>query len=139
MLRDKAGITGTVEMASASPSGDGSTRRRNRRRKLRFGRGGVLKVDGRSHIVAVVDLSVGGAYLGTRTTVEKAKVLVLNLRLSSGVELSLPCEVLRINQDGDESQAHPRGIAVRFHDLDENTLRHLEEFIAVDDTRRNAS
>jgi hypothetical protein len=92
----------------------------------------VLRVDGRSHIVGVVDVSVGGAYLATRTALPPARSLSLKLRLPSGVELSLACEVLRVNQQADESQAHPRGIAVRFQELDALAQKYLEEFVAID-------
>jgi hypothetical protein len=138
MLREKSERTGTVGVDTTVPSADGSTRRRNRRRKLRFGRGGVLRVDGRSHIVGVVDLSVGGAYLSTRTSVAKARELTLLLRLPSGIELALPCEVLRINQHGNETLTHPRGIAVSFHDLDETSQMQLETFVAAGDSSRKA-
>jgi hypothetical protein len=132
MLRD--GFKGYAE-ASREESGSAAgvaTPRRSDRRKLPFGRGGILRVDGRSHIVGVVDISIGGAYLATRTAVSPARALCLKLRLPSGSELSLTCEVLRVSQQTDESQAHPRGIAVRFRDLDPKTKKQLEEFIAID-------
>jgi len=102
---------------------------------LPFGRGGILHVDGRNHIVGVVDVSVGGAYLATRIAVGPSRSLCLKLRLPSGVELSLACTVLRVSQQADESQAHPRGIAVKFEELDPKTKAHLEEFISIDPRR----
>jgi PilZ domain len=132
MLRDEASSDGVASREEGSSSSGSSTPRRNHRRKLPFGRGGVLRVDGCSHIVGVVDVSVGGAYLATRTVLPPARSLSLKLRLPSGVELSLACEVLRVSQQADESQAHPRGIAVRFQELDALAQKHLEEFIAMD-------
>jgi hypothetical protein len=131
MLREgyKGGIESSRESGS---SGGGASPRRSERRKLPFGRGGVLRVDGRNHIVGVVDVSVGGAYLATRTAVAPSRTLSLKLLLPSGIELSLMCTVLRVNQQADESQAHPRGIAVRFEELDAETKARLEEFIAID-------
>jgi hypothetical protein len=84
----------------------------------------VLKVDGRNHIVAVVDVSVGGAYLATRAQVTPARSLCLTLRLPSGVELLLTCEIVRVSQQTDESQGHPRGIAVRFQVQYQNLFNH---------------
>jgi len=132
MLRDEAKTSGAAAREDGTSSSEASASRRSHRRKLPFGRGGVLKVDGRNHIVGVVDVSVGGAYLATRTVLPPARSLSLMLRLPSGVELLLECEVLRVSQQADESQAHPRGIAVRFQELDERAKEHLEEFIAVD-------
>jgi hypothetical protein len=131
MLRDEANTDGAASREEGSSS-EAGTPRRSHRRKLPFGRGGVLRVDGRSHIVGVVDVSVGGAYLATRTALPPARSLSLKLRLPSGVELSLACEVLRVNQQADESQAHPRGIAVRFQELDALAQKYLEEFVAID-------
>jgi hypothetical protein len=134
MLRDgyKSGVESSREVGS---SGGGASPRRSERRKLPFGRGGVMRVDGRNHIVGIVDVSVGGAYLATRTAVGPSRTLCLKLRLPSGIELSLTCTVLRVSQQADESQAHPRGIAVKFEDLDAETKAHLEEFIAIDPRR----
>src|SRR5262249_17794459 len=84
MLRD--GYRGGVELSrEVGSSGGGTMPRRSERRKLPFGRGGVLRVDGRNHIVGIVDVSVGGAYLATRTTVAPSRTLCLKLRLPSGV------------------------------------------------------
>jgi PilZ domain len=132
MLRDEANTDGAASREEGSSSSEASTPRRSQRRKLPFGRGGVLRVDGRSHIVGVVDVSVGGAYLATRTVLPPARSLSLKLRLPSGIELSLACEVLRVSQQADESQAHPRGIAVRFQELDALARKYLEEFVAID-------
>jgi PilZ domain len=114
---------------------DGARQRRSHRRKLPFGRAAVLHVAGREHIVGIVDVSVGGAYLATRAVVPAGQPLCLRLLLPPGVELSLPCRVLRESDRRGESDSHPRGIAVRFEGVDAANQQLLERFIAEDERR----
>lgn len=95
-----------------------------------FGRGAVLLVGERAHIVGVVDLSVTGAYLMTRAPLTAGETHVLKmLVMPARVELVLRVEVVRVSQAEHESTAHPRGVAVHFVDVDEPTHRHLEAFV----------
>jgi hypothetical protein len=108
----------------------GAERRRALRRKLPFGRGAVLDVDGRSHIVGVADVSVTGAYLSTRATVSVGETHQLRLLiLPDRAELVLPARIVRVCQIADESSGHPRGVAVQFVDLDAASRRRLEAFV----------
>jgi hypothetical protein len=116
----------------------GAERRRAFRRKLPFGRGAVLVVGERAHIVGVADVSVTGAYLMTRAPLTAGEMHVLKLLgTPAQVELVLRVEVVRVSLAEHESTAHPRGVAVRFVDVDEATRRHLEAFVtpASGDTR----
>ena len=109
----------------------GNERRRALRRKLPFGRGAVLLVGDRAHIVGLADVSVTGAYLTTRAPVSKGETHVLRLLLlPDTVELEVQAEVVRVAQNGHESPDHPRGVAVRFPDLDEKATGQLQAFIA---------
>src|SRR5262245_41366420 len=93
----------------------GNERRRAFRRKLPFGRGAVLLVGERAHIVGVADVSVSGAYLTTRAPVGVGETHVLRLLLlPDTVEVELRAEIVRVAQADHESHAHPRGVAVRF-------------------------
>jgi Tfp pilus assembly protein PilZ len=106
-------------------------RRRAFRRKLPFGRGAVLQVGERAHIVGVADLSVTGAYLTTHAAVSVGEMHVLKLLiLPERVELALPAEVVRIAQSDHESSSHPRGVAVRFQEVDEASRGWLERYVA---------
>src|SRR5262245_11637170 len=67
--------------AAATDQAVAERRRRSPRRKLPFGRTAVLDIAGRAHLVALVDLSVSGAYLATRSAVPKAGPLRLRIRL----------------------------------------------------------
>ena len=49
------------------------------RRKLPFGRGAVLVVGERAHIVGIADVSVSGAYLTTRAPVSAGETHVLKV------------------------------------------------------------
>src|SRR5260221_647450 len=61
----------SIAMVDSSSEGTGSPadRRQARRRQLPFGRGAILLTASSSHVVAVVDLSEGGAYLACRAAV----------------------------------------------------------------------
>jgi len=109
----------------------GEERRRAFRRRLPIGRGAVLVVGERSHIVGLADVSVTGAYLMTRAPVAAGETHVLRiLSLPTRVEFNLKAEIVRVSQADHESPNHPRGVAVRFVDVDESSLRFLEGFIA---------
>ena len=112
-------------------TGDDDERRRAFRRKLPFGRAAVLMVGERAHIVGVADVSVTGAFLSTRAPVSVGETHVLKLLLMpERVELGVPAEIVRVAQAEGESQDHPRGVAVRFLELDEAGRRCLEVFVA---------
>ena len=109
---------------------DGNERKRALRRRLPFGRGAVLMAAGRTHIVGLADVSVTGAYLTTRAPVEAGEVHVLRLLLfRDTVETELRVQVVRVSRQEHESK-HPRGVAVRFLELDAAATRKLKAFIA---------
>ena len=109
---------------------EGHERRRALRRKLPFGRGAVLKVAGRTHIVGLADVSVTGAYLTTRAAVAPGEVHVLRLLLfPDTVETELRVQVVRVSLGNHDSKQNPRGVAVRFLELDEAAARKLKSFI----------
>jgi hypothetical protein len=134
----------TEEARAAEPAEDeesmidaaGHKRRRALRRKLPFGRGAVLVVGKRAHIVGLADVSVTGAYLTTRAPVARGETHVLRLLLlPDTVELELRAEVVRIAQSDHESPDHPRGVAVRFPELGEKATGQLRAFIRRGVTR----
>jgi hypothetical protein len=103
-------------------------RRRAQRRKLPFGRTALLEVAGETHVVALVDLSITGAYLAIRS-VPKDSPLRLKIRVPRAGELVLPCELVRETGD-DPAQGRRAGIGVRFLKLDEATTSRLAAFVA---------
>ena len=114
----------------------GSERRRAFRRKLPFGRGAVLLVGERAHIVGVADVSVTGAYLSTHAPVAVGETHVLKLLiLPERVELALQAEVVRVAQAEHETPRHPRGVAVRFLEHDPDSLARLSAFVAREPKR----
>ena len=114
-------------------------RRRAFRRKLPFGRGAILSVHDRAHIVGLADISVTGAYLSARAPVEAGEVHLLKvLLLPSRLEIALKVEVVRVSLADPESPNHPRGVAVRFVDVDERQLALLRAFVAREPARRPA-
>jgi len=130
MLRDEVG---DVVMAGAGdepvPGGPGE-RRRALRRKLPFGRGAILAVGDRDHIVGLADVSVTGAYLVARAPVAAGETHVLKvLLLPARIEIVLKIEVVRVSLEDPESPDHPRGVAVRFLDIDERTRDLLQAFV----------
>jgi hypothetical protein len=126
-----------VIAAEDAPEPDGGERRRAFRRKLPFGRGAVLLVGERAHIVGLADLSVTGAYLTTRAPVSAGETHVLKLLvMPARVELALQAEIVRVSQAEHESTAHPRGVAVHFVEVDDASRRHLESFVAREPRRR---
>ena len=115
----------------------GPGRRKAFRRKLPFGRAAVLLVGERAHIVGIADLSVTGAYLTTRAPVSAGETHVLKvLLLPARVEVTLRAEIVRVSLADHESPDHPRGVAVRFVDLDETSGALLEAFVAREPRRR---
>jgi hypothetical protein len=103
-------------------------RRRVRRRSLPFVRSGVLELNGREHIVAVLDLSPEAAFLQTKVAVKTHDRLALRMILPrDGREVSLPCDFVR---KLDARKGYPPGIAVRFKGLDASAIRRMEAFAA---------
>jgi hypothetical protein len=110
--------------------------RRAFRRKLPFGRAAVLVVGEKAHIVGVADVSVTGAYLTSRAPVSAGETHVLRiLLLPARVEVALKVEIVRASLAEHESLDHPRGVAVRFVDLDEPMRGILEAFVAGEPPR----
>lgn len=131
MLTEDLQATTASTEAEAEAAASEDERRRAFRRKLPFGRGAVLHVGERSHIVGVADLSVTGAYLSTHAPVSVGETHVLKLLiLPERVELELRAEVVRVAQSDHESSSHPRGVAVHFLELDETSRGVLERYVA---------
>jgi hypothetical protein len=126
--RDR-GPRGAIEESFVDESG--REHKRALRRKLPFGRGAVLVIGDRTHIVGLADLSVSGAYLRTVAPVAVGETHVLRLLLlPDRKEFELKAEVVRVAQDSHESADHPRGVAVRFADTDDAAIQKLQAFIA---------
>lgn len=107
----EAVVSGHQEAVMGTPK----RRARAPRRKMPLGRGAVLVVDGRTHIVGVADVSLTGAFLTTRAPVAPGKVCELRLAPVAGrVQLGLCARVVRLAQGGEEASHHPRGVAVEF-------------------------
>ena len=129
---EQAGMAGDERVTDSA----GAERRRAFRRKLPFGRGAVLVVGERSHIVGVADVSVTGAYLTTRAPVAAGETHLLKLLLlPSRVEIELRAEIVRVSLAAHESPDHPRGVAVRFLDVDQASRAELEAFVAREPRR----
>jgi hypothetical protein len=110
--------------------GSGSERRRAFRRRLPFGRGAILSVGGRAHIVGLADVSITGAYLTARAPVSAGETHVLKvLLLPARMEIVLKVEVVRVSLADPESPDHPRGVAVRFLDVDDTSRELLQSFV----------
>lgn len=117
----------TKSRADVTPDTDGSERRRNPRRKLPFGRSAVLRIDERDHVVALVDVSRGGACVATRTPIPAEARLTLKLLLpSQSVELRLPCQLVRIIP---HHYGRQPGVALRFEEVASDALRRLNQFV----------
>jgi hypothetical protein len=96
-------------------------------------------VDDRAHIVGVADLSETGAFVSTRAPVVAGETHLLKLLvLPERIEVNLNAEVVRVAQEDDESENHPRGVALRFVDVDERSLRSLRMYVAREPKRRTA-
>ena len=110
------------------------------RRRMPFGRGAVLVIGGRTHVVGVADVSVSGAYLTTRAEVAAGESHVLRLLLlPDTTEVELRVEIVRVVQGEHESPGHPRGVAVRFVETQDEVTRKLLAFIRHARTRSAAA
>ena len=117
----------TKSRAEDKPATDGSERRRNPRRRLPFGRSAVLRIEERDHVVALVDVSRGGACVATRTPIPREARLTLKLLLpSQSAELRLPCQLVRIIP---HHYGRQPGIALRFEEVTGEALRRLDQFV----------
>jgi len=135
-MRDDAGDEAVRAEDDSGDEQPGAERRRASRRKLPFGRGAVLSVRDRAHIVGLADISVTGAYLTARVPVEAGEVHLLKvLLLPSRIEIVVKVEVVRVSLADHESRDHPRGVAVRFVDVDERQLTLLRAFVAREPLR----
>jgi len=104
-------------------------RRHARRRRLPFVRSAVLEVDGRTHVVALLDLSPEGAFLSTRLAVDPAQKMQLKLVLPrDGREVSMPCRLDWRSERLDAATGRPAGLAIGFSGLDASVIRRIEEF-----------
>jgi hypothetical protein len=131
MMQDDA----EVQLAGNGSNGDAeeadSERRRALRRKLPFGRGAILQIGERTHIVGLADVSVTGAYLTTRAPLSVGDTHLLKLLIvPEKIEMALQAEVVRVAQEDHESTDHPRGVAVRFLDLDDEARDRLQVYVA---------
>jgi PilZ domain-containing protein len=136
MMRDDAGDEVVRPEEASVGAGRGGERRRAFRRKLPFGRGAVLSVRERAHIVGLADISVSGAYLSARVAVAAGEIHLLKvLFLPSRTEIALRVEVVRVSLADPESPNHPRGVAVRFLDVDERQRALLQSFVAREPPR----
>lgn len=137
MAHDDSGERAVAGGEAVMIDSPGAQSRRAFRRKLPFGRGAVLVVGERAHIVGLADVSVTGAYLSTRAPVSAGEAHVLKLLLlPARVEVSLRAEVVRTSLAEHESPDHPRGVAVRFLDLDEDSRELLRSFVDRETRRR---
>jgi hypothetical protein len=131
MLEDDAEEQGGMAGDEIVTDSSGAERRRALRRRLPFGRGAILLVGERAHIVGLADVSVTGAYLTARAPVSPGETHVLKiLVLPARLEIELKAEVVRVSLVDPESPDHPRGVAVRFLDMDETAREYLQAFVA---------
>jgi Tfp pilus assembly protein PilZ len=132
MLRDDAAVATLAGDDLGDPGGGRETIPRAFRKKMPFGRGAVLVVGDRSHIVGIADLSVSGAYLRTRLPVRVGEEHILKLfLLPERAEMRLRARVVRVSVDRDESHDHPRGVAVQFVDPSPGAHARLEAYLGV--------
>jgi len=127
MLREDSAVDTVTDDTG---DGGGPERRRAYRKKMPFGRGAVLVVGERAHIVGIADLSVTGAYLRMRLALNVGDEHVLKLfLLPERTELRLRARVVRVSLDQDESHHHTRGVAVHFVDPDAHARSCLKAYI----------
>lgn len=130
MLRDESAAEPVAGQDAADS--DGPNRRRAYRKPLPFGRGAVLVVGERAHIVGIADLSVTGAYLRSRLALRVGDVHLLRLLLApERTELRLQARVVRVSIEQDESHQHTRGVAVHFLDVSPGERARLEAFVGA--------
>lgn len=118
-----------AETAGGGENAGGVEKRQSPRRTLPFGRGAVLQIAGRSHVVGLSDLSEGGALLLTRATASVGATVQLKLSMVARLaEATLPCTVVRIiaAQPGGPQRA----LAVRFVDPDDEVRASIAAFVA---------
>ena len=136
MLPDDAGDEAGMAGDQGASDGTGAKMRRAFRRKLPFGRGAILSVGERAHIVGLADVSTTGAYLTARAPVAAGETHVLKvLLLPARMEIALKVEVVRVSLADPESPDHPRGVAVRFLDLDDRSRDLLQAFVGREPRR----
>lgn len=136
-MAESAGSKAALTTRNEVEEKDGAERRRAFRRQLPFGRGAVLLVGERAHIVGLADVSVTGAYLTTRAPVSAGETHLLRvLVMPARVEVVLKAEIVRVSLAEHESSAHPRGVAVHFVEVDDVSRGHLEAFVSQQPLRR---
>jgi c-di-GMP-binding flagellar brake protein YcgR len=82
-----------------------------------------------SHIVGLVDLSEGGAYVASRASVLPGQRIALKLLLTLGVAVVLPAEVVRVATRRQGPDAYPPGIAIRFLEMEAGLRERLARFV----------
>lgn len=82
-----------------------------------------------SHIVGLVDLSEGGAYVASRAPVVPGQRITLKLLLTLGASVVLPAEVVRVATRRQGPDAYPPGIAIRFLEMDSALRARLARFV----------
>ena len=86
----------------------------------------MAQPDGRSHFVAVVDLSRGGALLESRSKFEPEPSFLLRFVLPGAYRVTqLQCQLIRTFQ----REERVMGLAVRFEDVDAETARVIDDFV----------
>jgi hypothetical protein len=131
MLQDDARDDSGMAEDEMVTDADGAEKRRAYRRRLPFGRGAVLVVRKRSHIVGLADVSITGAYLTSRAPVRAGETHVLKLLLlPARMEIAFKVEIVRVSLADPESPDHPRGVAVRFLEVDDTSRDLLQAFVA---------
>lgn len=131
MAQDSGGIQLAARASEGEETSADAERRRALRRKLPFGRGAILEIGDRTHIVGLADVSVTGAYVTTRAPLTVGDTHVLRLLIvPERIEMALQAEVVRVAQSEHESKDHLRGAAVRFLEVDAETRERLQDFVA---------
>jgi hypothetical protein len=104
-------------------------RRTTRRRRMPFVRSAILEVGGKSHIVAVTDLSAEGAFVAMRVPVDAKAPITLRLVVPrDGRVIGVSCQLVRQTERFDAETGRPAGLALRFKGLDAAAIRRIEEF-----------
>lgn len=110
----------------------GQERRRHTRRMLPFGRSAVLEIEGKNHIVSLIDISRSGAYLGTRIQANKTTPILLKLLLpQSGAEMRLRCQLVRRIEPDPAGGDQLAGLAVQFDGVPDSDRQQLENFVVA--------
>lgn len=82
-----------------------------------------------SHIVGLVDLSEGGAYVASRAPIQPGQRIALKLLLTLGASVVLPAEVVRVATRREGPDAYPPGIAIRFLEMEAGLRERLASFV----------